>query len=179
MNRLPEIESSPTKVVNILSVSPIEEDHYFWESTAGQPEWFSYISTKCAVQRSYTLDSARATLRRSHIPVVVCECDLLPGAWIDILDEAALLPAPPLLIVTSRLADERLWAEAINLGAFDVLAKPFNAREVMRVLASAWRHGVDLNQVPFKRPASRAENGAGLEDSAVPGSNIASSGAGL
>jgi hypothetical protein len=35
--------------------------------------------------------------------------------------------------VTSRLADERLWAEALNLGAWDVLAKPFDADEVIRI----------------------------------------------
>ena len=45
---------------------------------------------------------------------------------------------PPLLIVTSRFADERLWAEALNVGAYDVLAKPFERDEVNRVLTSAW-----------------------------------------
>ena len=45
----------------------------------------------------------------------------------------------PSLIVTSRLADERLWAEALNLGAYDVLAKPFDSTEAMRVVGAAWR----------------------------------------
>ena len=49
------------------------------------------------------------------------------------------------LIVTSRLADEYLWAEALNLGAYDMLAKPFDASEVVRVLGSAWRHWTDLH----------------------------------
>ena len=31
----------------------------------------------------------------------------------------------PLVIVASHLADDQLWAEALNLGAHDVLAKPF------------------------------------------------------
>jgi DNA-binding response OmpR family regulator len=50
-----------------------------------------------------------------------------------------ILPDPPPLIVTSRLADERLWVEALNLGAFDVLAKPFDSTEAMRVVGAAWR----------------------------------------
>jgi FixJ family two-component response regulator len=48
--------------------------------------------------------------------------------------------------VTSRLADEYLWAEALNLGAYDVLAKPFDTSEVMRVVASAWRHWTDAQR---------------------------------
>jgi DNA-binding response OmpR family regulator len=56
------------------------------------------------------------------------------------LDHAGCLPNPPLLIVTSRLADERLWAEALNLGAYDVLAKPFDKREVIRTVTAAWLH---------------------------------------
>ena len=50
---------------------------------------------------------------------------------------------PPLLILTARLADERLWAEALNLGAHDVLERPFEAREVIRIVGIAqkcWRN---------------------------------------
>jgi len=47
-----------------------------------------------------------------------------------------LLPTPPLLIVTSRHADEYLWAEALNLGAYDVVAKPFDSHELSRVVSS-------------------------------------------
>ena len=53
------------------------------------------------------------------------------------------LPTPPLLIVTSRLADEYLWAEALNLGAYDVVAKPFDSHELIRVVSFAWLHWND------------------------------------
>jgi hypothetical protein len=46
---------------------------------------------------------------------------------------------PPNLIVSSRLADDRLWAEVLNLGGYDVLARPFNRVEVIRVVQAAWR----------------------------------------
>jgi DNA-binding response OmpR family regulator len=64
---------------------------------------------------------------------------LPPGSWKDVLEQVTILPDPPSLIVTSRLADERLWAEALNLGAYDVLAKPFDSAEAMRVIGAAWR----------------------------------------
>jgi len=44
------------------------------------------------------------------------------------------------VIVASRLADERLWAEVLNLGGYDLLAKPFDRDELVRVIAMAARH---------------------------------------
>jgi FixJ family two-component response regulator len=44
------------------------------------------------------------------------------------------------MIVTSRLADDRLWAEALNLGVYDVLAKPFDRTELIRSVRLAWEH---------------------------------------
>jgi DNA-binding response OmpR family regulator len=75
------------------------------------------------------------------------------------LDHLTLLPDPPLLIVTSRLADERLWAEALNLGAWDVLAKPFDADEVIRIIGIAcqhWedRHGACISRTKQRKPAN-------------------------
>ena len=45
----------------------------------------------------------------------------------------------PLLLVTSKTADENLWAEVLNLGGYDVLMKPFELGEVTRVIGMAWR----------------------------------------
>jgi DNA-binding response OmpR family regulator len=70
---------------------------------------------------------------------VIAERDLPLGDWKDLLAAIRLLPDPPLLIVTSRLADEYLWAEVLNLGGHDVIAKPFLLAELRWVLAGAWR----------------------------------------
>jgi DNA-binding response OmpR family regulator len=67
------------------------------------------------------------------------------------LEDMTLLVDSPLLIVVSRLADEHLWAEALNLGAYDVLAKPFDAMELSRTLTSAWLRWCAL-KVVAKRP---------------------------
>jgi len=47
------------------------------------------------------------------------------------------------LIVVSSAADARLWAEALNLGAWDVLEKPLDRREVIRSVKSGWQHRYD------------------------------------
>jgi DNA-binding response OmpR family regulator len=60
------------------------------------------------------------------------------------------------LIVTSDLADDRLWAEALNLGAYDVLAKPFRAAEVFRTVSLAWRQWKDsFGNIPAKHDNRR------------------------
>jgi FixJ family two-component response regulator len=59
------------------------------------------------------------------------------------MEHVNAMPNAPSLIVTSRLADDRLWAEALNLGAWDVLAKPFHVTEVIRSIRSAWQHWHD------------------------------------
>jgi len=38
------------------------------------------------------------------------------------------------------MADDALWAEVLNLGGYNVLAKPFDSREVFRVVGNAWLH---------------------------------------
>lgn len=52
----------------------------------------------------------------------------------------ASLSAPPNLIVSSRLADARLWVEVLNLGGFNVLVTPFETEEVLRVTFAAWHN---------------------------------------
>jgi DNA-binding response OmpR family regulator len=69
--------------------------------------------------------------------VVIVERDLPDGSWRTLHNRLIQMPFPPTLVVTSRLADERLWVEVVNLGGFDVLAQPFYAREVLRSVNSA------------------------------------------
>jgi DNA-binding response OmpR family regulator len=81
---------------------------------------------------------ALALLRSQRIPVLLCERGHADSGWKELLEATARLPAPPNLIVFSRLADESLWAEVLNLGGFDVLMRPFEPEEVLRVTFAAW-----------------------------------------
>jgi DNA-binding response OmpR family regulator len=82
-------------------------------------------------------------LKRWSTPVVLCDRDLPDGSWKDLLGATKTLSRPPRVVVTSRLAEERLWAEALNLGCHDVLHQPFQASELFRVLNLAWRNWHD------------------------------------
>jgi len=84
-----------------------------------------------------TLDQARAKLQQSAYSVVLTEAALPDGNWLDMLHEARLLPHDLEVIVTDPHADARFWAEALNMGAYDLLSQPFYAPEVRRILFNA------------------------------------------
>ena len=90
-----------------------------------------------------SLADAGQSLQRNMVPVVLCESRLPDGDWKALLLMVNQLAHPPKLIVTSRHADETLWAEALNLGAFDVLADPPRQKDVFHALSSAWRSWKD------------------------------------
>jgi DNA-binding response OmpR family regulator len=140
MKKQPSAVTNPTRIVTVLCVSPLAEDYFSLEAVFNHSKWELY--------QTDSLASALPVLRRREIGVVICERDLSPGTWIDMLEELRFLRDAPPLIVTSRLADERLWAEALNLGAYDVLAKPFDRKELVRSVSLAWLHWHHGREVP-------------------------------
>jgi DNA-binding response OmpR family regulator len=78
-------------------------------------------------------------LGRDRVQVVIAEADLPRWNWKQVLRDLHRMALPPALVVTSRTADDSLWAEVLNLGGYDVLAQPFESSEVERVIASAGR----------------------------------------
>jgi DNA-binding NtrC family response regulator len=149
MNSSPEITRNGT--VPVLSISPMEDDHFFLQDIFNCLQGSLDPSRTFMVNSCATLASALIALRKRPFEVVVCEQDLPPGSWKDVLEQVTILPDPPSLIITSLLANERLWAEALNLGAYDVLAKPFDRIETMRVVSGAWRAWGRLVRHPARR----------------------------
>ena len=76
----------------------------------------------------------------------MCEALLPDGSWKDLLVGMERTKASPVLVVTSNIADESLWAEVLNLGGYDVLAQPFDRAEVIRVVESAMRASSDQSR---------------------------------
>jgi DNA-binding NtrC family response regulator len=151
----PGMQTNPARTVKVLSLSPTDEDHNGLCEILQDDNWNLYTRCKWTLCPIRTLASAAVALQQEEVPIIVSECDLLPGSWREMLEHISHLPDPPLLIVTSRLADEHLWAEALNLGAWDVIAKPFDATEVIRILSQAWRHWLDRKEVHRLRTRQR------------------------
>jgi hypothetical protein len=122
--------SNPAEVVKVLLISSQSEDKISLQHIFNHSNWFLYTASTCR--------EALAYLSHNDTAVVICEQDLPDGDWKLVLNRLDSLPMPPNLIVTSRLADNELWAEVLNLGGYDVLAQPFDAQEVYRVVFLAW-----------------------------------------
>ena len=127
----------------LLSVSPQSHDHSALHAILDHSSW--------TLLSASGLDTALGLFPGRDISVVLCERDFLIGTWIDLLENLEKLADPPPLVVTSRLADERLWVEVLNLGAWDVLAKPFDRKEVMWALESACRHRRAISRTSSRR----------------------------
>ncbi len=93
---------------------------------------------------------ARGRLSRNAYSAVLTDASLGDGGWEEILESAFHARTSPPVVVTDRVADDRFWAEALNLGCYDVLAQPFDASEVQRILTLA------CSQVPARPAAAPA-----------------------
>jgi len=130
-HRTSKIETSD-EPVSLLLVSPSPDDHKTLQEIMRDSNW--------TIHHAPSLGRARALLRDESVMFVICERDVPPGTWKDVLREAVSRAKPLSFILTSPHADDYLWAEALNMGAYDVLAKPFRASEVIRTLQMAFLH---------------------------------------
>lgn len=127
------MEKKPITNPTILAVLSAGEDRTSLAGILPGSEWTLHFAR--------VLSEARTLLRRSHVDVVISDSRLSDGlCWKDLLGEIQAMGGPPPLIVADRLADEYLWAEVLNLGGYDLLAKPFDAREVRHAVGAANRH---------------------------------------
>ncbi len=149
----------PIGTITVLSFSPVENDHTVLERTFRESSLTLYPNSRLTLRRSPTLAATLAALRDHGIPLVICDLDGQPEAWRAIVQASRTLSAPPCVIVTSRNADDRLWAELLNDGAFDLISKPFDNSEVVRIVHSAWvhwhsRYGLTGGAGEFHEPAT-------------------------
>ena len=83
------------------------------------------------------LKQARAKYRHDRYRVILTEVSLPDGDWRDVLALSQENWPAADVIVTDPHADARFWAEALNLGVYDLLVQPFEAPEVCRILSNA------------------------------------------
>ncbi len=122
----------------ILLISPCPEDHQTFRAAVRSKDWELKHATSWA--------EARRLLRDLNFSAIVIEANLGDCHWRDVFSRLAELDpagAPP-IIVTSADADDRLWSEVLNLGGHNVLAKPFEQREVSWVLETIPRASEEL-----------------------------------
>jgi DNA-binding NtrC family response regulator len=129
------LEGSADLVVTVLAISSRQEDHAALQEILGHSNWVMFQARDCR--------QAVQFLGKHPAGVIVCDYDLPDGTWQDIQSSVSALEAPPPVIVSACQADDRVWAEVLSLGGYDVLPKPFDSSEVVRILGLAWRHWKD------------------------------------
>jgi DNA-binding response OmpR family regulator len=139
--------------VSILAVSPADEDNVLLEHVFSHSNW--------KFDRVRTCHEALEYLTRTEVAVIICAADLPDGDWKDLLDKLKGNLVPPRVIVESQIADDRLWAEVLDSGGYDVLAKPFEQREVIRVVSLAWRQWKHESERVVRAAAAPDRNTAG------------------
>jgi hypothetical protein len=140
--------------VTVFHVGPQDQDLCVLADILGRNEWKMCPGTRWSLAATDNLPAAADRLPGHGVPIVLCERESLAGTWQDVLAHVGSFSVPPMLIVASRTADEYLWAEALNLGAYDVLAKPYQPSEVVRVLSMAWLHWMNRQKPAVMKQAS-------------------------
>jgi DNA-binding NtrC family response regulator len=90
-----------------------------------------------ALHHAKSLCDARHKVRQYTYTVLLTDSVLSDGTWLDVLGLARESSSELRVIVTDPHADARFWAEALNLGAYDLLVQPFYPQEVRRILSNA------------------------------------------
>ncbi len=100
------------------------------------------VFQRCGWRLFEALEKRRAAmcLDCNAVQVVIAESDVPNWSWKTLLQDLQQRTCPQQLVITSRTADESLWAEVLNLGGYDVLARPLGSEELERVVAAAARH---------------------------------------
>ena len=83
------------------------------------------------------LKDAEAWLRFSQSHVLLTDRTFSGGDWRDARDMTLRLSFRTTLVVAARLADDKLWLEVLQGGAYDLVQKPFEADELRRSLENA------------------------------------------
>jgi DNA-binding response OmpR family regulator len=133
--------------ISVLVASPFAEDLEAFRLAfrAFGLDWRLIAAPDCG--------EAWRVLHRDNVDVVVVEAEFPDGiAWRDLIHEIAEMHGCQAVIVASRLADDRLWAEVLNLGGYDLLAKPFDRDELVRVIAMAARYSAQKGARSEQRP---------------------------
>jgi len=96
-----------------------------------------------ATRRARTLADACQVLSLVDPPLLVfTESQLPDGNWAEVVYFSAEAPTPVSVIVVGREIDTNLYASAIEIGAFDFIAPPFDEIDLAHVVRCAADHAL-------------------------------------
>lgn len=123
----------------VLFISPSAEDANVLSGMLGPLE--------VPLKHARNLRSARTAMDTEKYGVILTEARLADGNWEDVINLVEKQNPLCAVVVTHAFADARFWADAIETGAYDVLAQPFCSSEVQRILSNALSSPVELKRL--------------------------------
>jgi DNA-binding NtrC family response regulator len=79
----------------------------------------------------------RVLRARPLVQVVLTDEKLPDGPWPRVLEEVRRNDIGAEIIVCARLGDPRLWIHVLAQGAYDLLAEPYEPKELRRIIETA------------------------------------------
>jgi DNA-binding NtrC family response regulator len=119
------------KPIPILVVSSEFKNRYALKEILSREGWKTISAS--------TVGECEEVLANQKTDLVFCDRGLTDGSYRDILAIARSLGRNARLVVTSRLADWGEYLEALQDGAFDLIASPSQKADVVRVINQAQR----------------------------------------
>lgn len=129
---------APEEVITVLAVSSAQDETVFFEHLSANTRW--------DIHQARSSTEAAEILRENDVPVVLCAAQLPDGTWKEVMQSAASFGRRPRLIVLTGTMSDQVWSEVLEGGGYDVLAKPLDAREAVRVVSLAWRQWRDARE---------------------------------
>jgi DNA-binding NtrC family response regulator len=95
-------------------------------------------SAQIRIHLSTTLEEAEGRLQATRSQILLTDVTFERGSWEDAIRMAARVPLRTVVVLAAHTADERLWLDALERGAYDLISKPFRAEEMRRILENAF-----------------------------------------
>lgn len=97
-------------------------------------------------------------LQEQSYDLLFVDAELPGGPWHRLLPAVVASGKNCEVIVCSRCGDERLWAEVLQCGAYDLIAEPFEESEITRIAYRALdSHYLQRYGSAVRQPGSKAE----------------------
>lgn len=122
-------------IITVLAVTAAADEAVFLDTLAGRTRW--------KIDRARTVAEAAAFMKNNEVAVVLSAAELPDGTWKDVLAGVVAHGRRARVIVLAGRADDHIWSEVLDSGGYDVLTKPFDAMEAVRVISLAWRQWRD------------------------------------
>lgn len=136
--------------VRVLGATPDDRSYRALESAIFGMGWSLF--------RSRNIVEGLSAVINHQIEVIITDCDLPDGTWLDLLESLRACRNAPRVIVFSPHADDRLWLDVLERGGYDLVRFPLDREEVVRTGHRAWlswqkkAHGLRSIWFPVDEP---------------------------